>query len=265
MRDGAFVVDAHTHIFNPPSRLYGREVDYSVNALIESMDAYGVDAAIVITRPTSQLEIEALQQLHADTAQAVSGFPDRLRAFCWGVPRLGDAAVVEVQRCLDELGFVGLKMHPAHEQFLLDDPASLALIDAADQRGVPVVVHTDSTVQGAEPWRLMFVAQDFPRTTFILAHIGGNGSEVQNLSIVRLATGVDNVVLDVSTTVTDPAATFLEPAKILGPERICYGSNAPIHPMAPNLLKMDLLEMDEDWRRKMLGGNLQRLLDLPGQ
>lgn len=265
MRDGAFVVDAHTHIFSSPSRLYGREVDFSANALIESMDAYGVDAAVVITRPTSQLGLDGLQQLHAETAQAVSSFPDRLRTFCWGVPRLGDAAVDEIQRCWDELGFVGLKLHPVHEQFLLDDPGSLALVEAADRQGVPVVVHTDSTVQGAEPWRLMFVAQDFPRTTFIMAHIGGNGSEVQNLSIARLAKAVDNVILDVSTTVTDPAATYLEPAKILGPERVCFGSNAPLHPMAPNLLKIDLLEMDDEWRQLMLGGNIQRLLSLPAQ
>lgn len=263
MRDGAFVVDAHTHIFSSPSRLYGRDVDFPAPALIESMDVYGVDAAIVITRPTSQLGLEGLQQLHTQTAQAVADYPERLRAFCWGIPRLEAAAVEEAQRCWKELGFVGLKLHPAHEQFNLDDPASLALVEAADRQGVPVIVHTDSTVQGAEPWRLTFVAQDFPRTTFIMAHMGGNGSEVQNLSVAKLATAVDNVMLDVSTTVTDPAATFLEPAKILGPERICYGSNAPLHPMAPNLLKLDLLEMDDAWRRMMLGGNLQRLLDLP--
>lgn len=265
MRDGAIVVDAHTHIFGSPTSLYGRAVEFPAPALIESMDAYGVDAAVVIARPTSQLDLETLERLHTKTAEAVRAFPNRLRAFCWGSPRLGDAGVTEARRCWEDLDFVGLKLHPAHEQFLLDDPASLALIEAADQRGVPVVVHTDSTVQGAEPWRLTFVAQDFPHTTFIMAHIGGNGSEVQNLSIARLAQTIDNIWLDVSTTVTDPAATFLEPAKILGPERICYGSNAPLHPMAPNLLKMDLLEMDEEWRRKMLGGNLQRLLDLPNQ
>ncbi|CAN5519926.1 amidohydrolase family protein [soil metagenome] len=241
MRDGVFVADAHTHIFTRPSRLYGREVEYSAEALIESMDLYGVDFSLVIARPTSQLDLDALKQLHDETAQGIAGYAERLRAFCWGIPRLGNQGVAEVERCWDELGYIGLKLHPVHEQFLLDDPDSLTLIEAADRRRVPVMVHTDSTVEGAEPWRLLFVAQDFPSTTFVMAHVGGNGSEVQNLSIVRLAAVVDNVVLDVSTTVTDPAATYLEPARILGPERVCYGSNSPIHPMAPNLLTMELL------------------------
>lgn len=265
MRDGAFVVDAHTHIFSEPSRLYGRDVEFSATALIESMDLYGVDCSVVITRPTIQLDLAGLRDLHDRTAHAIASYPERLRGFSWGIPRLGQAAVDEAVRCWNELGYVGLKLHPVHEQFLLDDPASVALIEAADRQGVPIMVHTDSTVRGAEPWRVVFAAQDFPSTTFIMAHIGGNGSEVQNLSIARLAASVDNIVLDVSTTVTDPAATYLEPARILGPERVCYGSNAPIHPLAPNLLKMDLLEMEDDWRRLMLGGNLQRLLGLPSK
>lgn len=263
MRDGAFVADAHTHVFSQPSLLYGRAVDYPAGALIESMNQYGVDFSLVIARPTSQLDLDELRQLHDVTAQSIAAYPDRLKAFCWGIPRLGAAGIAEVERCYDDLGYIGLKLHPAHEQFMLDDPDSLALVQAADRRGVPIMVHTDSTVQGSEPWRLVLVAQDFPSTTFIMAHVGGNGSEVQNLSIARLAASVTNVVLDVSTTVTDPAATYLEPARILGPERVYYGSNSPMHLMAPNLLKMDLLEIDDEWRRQMLGGNLHRLLGLP--
>jgi predicted TIM-barrel fold metal-dependent hydrolase len=47
---------------------------------------------------------------------------------------------------------------------------------------------------------------------------------------------------------------------MLGPERVILGSDAPLHHVALNLLKLDLLDMDDEWRRLMLGGNMQRIL-----
>jgi predicted TIM-barrel fold metal-dependent hydrolase len=263
VRDGVFVADCHAHLFPQPTRLYGRSVHYPVDALINNMDQHGIDYSLVIARPTQQLNPDGLRALHDDISAAIAQHPNRLGAFCWGVPRFGAEGVAEIERCWNTLGYRGLKLHPAHEQFLLDDPESIALIQAADRRRMPVMVYTDSSIQGAEPWRLVFVAKEFPDTTFLMSHVGGSGSELQNLSTAKLAATVPNVALEVSTTVTDPAATFFEPARILGPERVYYGSDSPIHPVAVNLLKMDLLELDTDWRQLMLGENLRRLLKNP--
>ena len=60
MRNAMFVADAHAHIFSKPTRLYGRNVHFTVDDLIKRMDTTGVDAAVVITRPTTQLPIVEL-------------------------------------------------------------------------------------------------------------------------------------------------------------------------------------------------------------
>jgi predicted TIM-barrel fold metal-dependent hydrolase len=262
MRDGTYIADAHSHLFLEPSVLSGRTVHFPADRLIAAMDAYGIDFSLVVARPTRQLSIGELRQYHDDLAQAVAAYPDRLRAFCWATPRLGAEGVDEVARCVDELGYLGIKLHPPHEQFLLDDPGAARLIQVAADRGLPVMVHTQITFVGAEPWRLVFVASDFPETPFLMAHVGGDGSLLQNLSGARLVADSPNILLEMSTTVTDPRATYPEPAKVVGVERVLFGSNAPMHPPAPNLLKMDVIEVDDESRALMLGGNLRRLLRL---
>jgi predicted TIM-barrel fold metal-dependent hydrolase len=262
MRDGTVVADAHCHLFLEPSVLYGRTVFFPADRLIAAMDQYGIDFSLVVARPTRQVNAAELRDYHDRLAEAVDAYPNRLRALAWATPRLGVDGVAEAIRCVDELGYVGLKLHPAHEQFLLDDPGSARLIRVAADRGLPVMVHTQITHLGSEPWRLLFVAGDFPETPFLMAHVGGDGSLLQNLSGARLVAEQPNILLEMSTTVTDPGATYPEPAKVLGPERVLFGSNAPIHPPSPNLLKMDVVEVDDAARELMLGGNLFRLLKL---
>lgn len=267
MRNGLFVADAHAHIFPEPTRLYGRNVQFGADDLIKLMDANGVDAAVVIARPTSQLPLADLRALHDRTAQETMRYRGRLAAFCWAAPRLGGAGVAEARRCLAELRYRGLKIHPAQELFNIDDPEVHPYFELAREFGVPVTVHTQIAVRGAEPWRIVAPARSFSDVRFIMAHLGGDGGMVQSLSAVHIAEQADNISVEVSTTVTDPWATFEGPAKVLGHERVLLGSDAPLHQIALNLLKLDLLEVPTEWRRAMLGGNLARLVpfDAPGR
>ena len=262
MRNGMFVADAHAHIFPEATRIYGRSVRFDAADLIATMDTNGVDAAVVITRPAAQLSLEDLRALHDRTAREISRFPDRLVGFCWAAPRLGKAGVSEARRCLTELGFRGVKVHPAQELFNIDDADVHPFIELAGEFGVPVTVHTQIAVRGAEPWRIVAPAQRYPSVKFILAHLGGDGGMVQSLAAVHIAAQADNISVDVSTAVTDPWATFEGPAKVLGHERVLLGSDAPLHQIELNLLKMELLQLPADWQAAMLGGNLARLVGL---
>lgn len=224
------------------------------------MDLYGIDFSIVIARPTQQLSVSGLRALHDSIAAAVATAPGRLAALCWASPRLGSAGVVEARRCLSELGYVGLELHGDLEQFNIDDEEVRPFARLASERGVPVSVHTQLAVRGCEPWRLVPLAEDFPDVRFLMGHLGADGAMLQSLAAAKIASRAPNISVEVSTTVTDPWATFSGPAEILGPERVFFGSDAPLHQPALNLLKMDLLEMPIEWRRAMIGGNLVAML-----
>jgi uncharacterized protein len=260
MRNGLFVGDAHTHVFPEPTTLYGRRVRFSVDDLLASMDLYGIDFSVVVARPTTQLDLASLRALHDEIAGAVARGDGRLAAFCWAAPRLGAGGAGEVRRCLGELGYVGVELHGDLEQFNIDDDEVRPIVKVATEHGVPVSVHTQLAVRGCEPWRLVPLAEDFPDTTFLMGHLGGDGGMLQSLAAAKIAARASNISVEVSTTVTDPWATFLGPARLLGPKRVLFGSDAPLHQPALNLLKLDLLEMPTEWRRAMVGGNLAEML-----
>ena len=260
MRANTFVADAHTHLFLEPSRVYGRSRYFTESDLIAAMDRDGIDLALVIARPAEHLRIDELRVLHERTAEAIARHPERLVGSCWAAPRLGQAGLEEVERCLGELRYAGIKLHPSQEQFNIDDDEVLPYAAIAQDHGVPITVHTQLAVRGSEPWRMLSLAERFPDVTFVMAHLGGDGGMVQTLAAAKIAAECPNISVEVSTTVSDPGATYFGPAQILGPERVLFGSDAPVHQAALNLLKLDLVEMPDEWRALISGGNLLRLL-----
>lgn len=260
MRANVFVADAHSHVFLEPSRVYRRLLHFTESDLVASMDRDGIDLALVIARPTEHLRIDELRVLHERTAEAIARHAERLVGFCWAAPRLGQAGLDEVERCLRELRYAGIKLHPSQERFNIDDDEVVPYAELARDRGVPITVHTQLAVRGSEPWRMLSLAERFPDVTFVMAHLGGDGGMVQTLAAAKIAAECPNIAVEVSTTVTDPGATYLGPAEILGPERVLFGSDAPLHQAALNLLKLDLVEMPDEWRALISGGNVLRLL-----
>src|ERR1041385_8584967 len=106
-----FVADAHTHVFRQPTHIYRRPILFTADDLIGYMDRFGVDLSIVIARPTAPVTVDELRREHDLLAEDVARFQDRLAAYCWLAPRLGESGVAEVERCLSQLGYVGIKLH----------------------------------------------------------------------------------------------------------------------------------------------------------
>lgn len=262
MRNGMLAADAHAHVFEDERVLHGRAIRYPAAILIQEMDRHGVDLALVIARPSVQLHLDELVQLHDRLAAETQPYRARLALAAWASPRLGRDGVRELDRTVGTLGFRAIKLHPEQDQFVLDDLSVDPCVEIAVEHGVPVIAHTALAVHGAEPWRLVRLATRHPAVTFVMAHLGADGGMLQSLSAVELAADVHNIMVEGSATVTDPSATYLEPARMLGPERVLYGSNEPIHQMALSLLKLDLVDLPPDWRELLAGRNLTRILGI---
>ena len=83
----------------------------------------------------------------------------------------------ETRRLLAQ-GARGLKVHPAHQLLYPNDERLRPLYEIAQERGVPVTIHTGTSVfPGAknrftDPMFVDDVAVDFPRLKILLAHAG---------------------------------------------------------------------------------------------
>lgn len=262
MHEGLVVADGFVHLFPDPVVMGGRLLHHTAAQLVGQMDRHGVDLSLVVTRPQPFGGLETVVRAHDDVARAVADHPSRLVGAAWFAPRHGAPGLAELARRLDDGGFRALVLHAEQEQLNLDDADLDPAVELAADRGLPVIAPTSLATRGAEPWRLVRLARRFPETSFVLSHLGADGGMLQSLEAARIADQAPNVLVDGSDTVTDPFATYLGPARLLGPERVVFASGEPVHQVALGLLKMDLLPFEDDWRRLVLGENLLRILGL---
>ena len=124
------------------------EAFHDVPARLTAMDAAGVDAAVLSVAPPLFLywieaaaAREAAVAINDALAAMVAQAPDRFVAIATLPLQDPAAAVAELRRCVGELGMRGAQVGPHVEGTGLDDPSLRPVLAAAQELGVPLVVH----------------------------------------------------------------------------------------------------------------------------
>ncbi|MDD5309765.1 MAG: amidohydrolase family protein [Deltaproteobacteria bacterium] len=229
----------------------------------EFLDAHGVDVAV------------CLAEQNPRSTGACSN--DRVAEFCRGSARLIPFASVnpvedpdpagEVERAVTRLGMRGLKLYPVYQGFFASDRRLYPVYAKAEELGVPVLVHTgssvlrDARIKYGDPLHLDDVAVDFPRLTIVMAH-GGRGFWYDRAFF--LARIHERVFLEIS---------GLPPSKLLEyfPEleriadKVVFGSDWPdVTDVGANVKAVGELPLADDTKTRILGGNAARILGLTG-
>jgi len=248
------IFDADCHI---SSQKFDRAALTSTE-LIAHMDRAGVDKALVWLRPTYTKEIDRENQA---VYAAMKQYPGRLYGFGWTNPRLGKAnASSAIKRCLDDYNLCGIKFNGAQDEYVIDDPAVLELIDEAAQYGKPIAFHIGADYyENTHPYRLGHIAARYPQTNFLMVHMGGAGLPSLHRAAIETALAHPNITLIGSAINEGPVLNALE---TLGPERVCFGSDMPFGLMHVRLAMYQALLRDHPLaeREKILGGNIARVL-----
>ena len=133
------------------------------------------------------------------------------------------------------------------------------IVERAMALQAPILQHTWLKVGGngpgeSSPYDVVELAGRHPRASLICGHTGGDWE--QGIPVVRDA---KNVVIEIAG--SDPTAGFVEMAvRELGEDRILFGSDAGGRSYGSQLGKVLGADISVDARRKILAGNLQRLL-----
>lgn len=159
-------IDTHCHIGKSQNSDSG---GIDSDDLIRGMDAYGITAAIVLPLPS----VEDHVAQHDMIARLAERYPDRIFGAVCIRPQLGEAAVYrETKRCVEELGFVGIKFHPMHHGGSPASPRGDTIFDVAREFKLPVMSHTGPGAPWALPSMLIPAARKYPDVTFVAAHAG---------------------------------------------------------------------------------------------
>lgn len=158
--------------------------------------------------------------------------------------------IADLERSVKELGLRGMKVH-SEKNWRLDGLLSChALLRKAGELEIPVVIHPSTPAINAEVARLC------PETTFIFAHVGYQWEEA-----FQAAKPYENACYD--TGGYDAVAGIVERGvELLGPERIFFGSDAPVRNFNSQLAKVQYADISKRDKRMVLGGNAARVLKL---
>jgi predicted TIM-barrel fold metal-dependent hydrolase len=161
------IIDAHAHLgFDQVF-----DEDFTEDELVHSQQANGIDVTLV--QPGTVHDLESARRYHDAIAGLARRHPGRFDGIANPNPHLpGDAYEAEVRRCVEELGFVGLKVHPtAHAVNPLGRHGRRAFA-LADRLGIPVIVHTGAGIPWAAPSLLDPIAAEHPDLRLVVAHAG---------------------------------------------------------------------------------------------
>ncbi|MCF8095320.1 MAG: amidohydrolase [Desulfobacteraceae bacterium] len=185
------------------------EVDYSLEAKLKAMDEAGVDIAIMRV-PVYQewLDLETCKIVNDNAADLCRRSGGRLYATACLPPWGGKKNLYELERCIKELGMVGVQVACHYGQLYLDDEAFKPYLKALNEMDVPVIVHhtplpvhwqslyeyknlrrelgriiDQATALGRELFSGMF--DEFPNLRFIHTMFGGNWFANQDLLIPK--------------------------------------------------------------------------------
>jgi predicted TIM-barrel fold metal-dependent hydrolase len=278
------IIDFHTHVFPPQIKknrskyidsdpcfaiLYSNKAAKLTTAeeLIASMDKSGVDVSVILNIgwTTHELCVETNDYI----LESIARYPKRLIGFCSVQPQSFDAALDEIERCAKG-GIKGVgEIRPDMQLFdLRDEEIMKPFVDMLKKHNLIMLSHASEPVghiypgKGAvTPEMLYPFIADNPGLTIVCAHWGGGFPFYALMPEVKKA--MANVHFDTA------ASPFLyspqvyeQVIQLVGADKILFGSDYPLLEQARVIKEIESLDLPEETKKQILGGNAQRLLDI---
>ena len=225
----------HGTLLKTAARTWG---DPMADRLIDRMDEGGIDVTVAVNVDNShipQFTPERMQTQNRMLGEAVRRHPGRMIGLAGIDPRRPEAADM-ARTCLEEYGLSGIKYHPDHGF----DPAGLesykVLEILARNKGI-LLSHAGPLMpkgrsKFADPLMLSDIAVDFPEIKVIAAHMGGyiNWRPWAALAAFQSTLYGDLAVWDTLAYRNYDlfCRQLREAIDLAGPEKILFGSDAPI-------------------------------------
>ena len=236
------IIDSHAHLgFDPVF-----DVDFTEQSLLDAQESNGIDVTLV--QPPTVHDLEGVRRCHDAVADLARRLPGRFRGIACPNPHLrGSQFEDEVRRCVEELGFVGLKLHPFGHATNPLGAHGLRVFEVGEKLGVPVMVHTGPGIPWTLPSLLRPIAEKHPALKIVVAHAGHNMLAAE---AGLLAESCSNVYLEPSWV---GGHTILGWVRSLGAQRVMFGSDHGEN-AATELAKYRSIGLTADELSMVLGG-----------
>lgn len=250
----ARVIDCHAHLnFRKSPDEMGDDLQ-----VLDAADRLGIDqlcCSILCKRPAT---VEGFRACNAALAAAIKRHPNRLLGYCYVNPECGRQALDEIRRCMNQEGFIGVKLY---NERVCTDPIVAPVIELAIELGAVILHHAGhshvpipSQPNISDGGHLAELGRRYPEARLICAHVGGGGDWEWTIKALRHA---KNVYLDTSGSVIDEGIVELA-AKTLGVERLLFACDMSF---TAGVGKIRGANLSAEQKQQILSGNLLRLLE----
>ena len=234
---------------------------------MEVVDMLGIDK-IVVSKPIpadKHASPEKCMRANDLVYEATQRYPGRIYGQAFVNPGFSEAACREVERCVKELGFVGVKLY---HQYFMDDPAQYALVEKCIELDVPILMHCahimDPTTRMRQPRcsdgvHMANIARRYPEATFIMGHIGGGGDWQWAIKAIA---DCPNVFADIGGSIHD-RPLIEESVRYLGAERMLFATDGMWSSSVSKILDAEISEKDK--KTILAGAAFTRFLERAGK
>jgi len=235
------VIDAHCHAGKGEAMSAPWSTFADPQVTLRRAEEAGIDQTVIFP-----INNRAFEKANVELAQIVRQYPGKFIGFAKHDPvheagRIKELLTYEVR----QLGLKGLKLHelPTRE-----------VLDTVNELRIPILFHPSRVSD------FHMIAGEYPRINFIMAHLGSFASQdwTEHLQAIEVAKRYSNVYLETSSVVF---FEYLEmAARELPAEKLIFGSDGPLVDSRVELFKIRLLKLSSEHEKKVLAGNILRLL-----
>lgn len=244
--------------------IYGEttpHTDATTQGLLASSRRAGLDVSLVLPIATSPKPSASINNFAAQVDQTPG-----LRSFGSVHPHNPEWEA-ELRR-IKALGLKGIKLHPEYQGVFADDPEVIAVVQAAADLGLWVLLHAGADIGmpppiHCTPQRVVRLRKAVPHANIILAHMGGYRlwDEVWDLLPAM------DVWLDTSFCLprhVDQSGLFARLIRKAGAGRVLFGTDSPWADQAESLRATEQFLKTHGFtaaeQDAIIGGNAERIL-----
>jgi uncharacterized protein len=251
-RGGIF--DAHLHIPSANgANFQWWPVTRDMPEFVAYLDRCGVKRGMLSSSWSNTAKTPAdYRNGNAETAKYVDTYGGRFRGACVITPHRIDDALREIERCRKEYGFAWLgECCNYMTGYKYDTPEWKQVMEHATSLNYIVHIHATNR-------EMKYLADNFPGTTIVFAHLGGSPDEIwERISIVAAH---KNCSMDIAGDGHQRVGILERAVKEIGSDRVLYGSDFTINDPLGVISRVKDAFLTEADRENILFRNIDRLL-----
>ena len=269
------IIDFHTHVF--PEKIAQSTIEHLarlgsippfsdglISGLLSRMEEAGVDVAVNLPVATAPRQFESINRFAKELNDRFSATDARrIISFAGIHPQCED--IEGKMKWIKENGFLGVKIHPDHQETYINDPTYVRILECARDLDLIVITHAGLDMAYTDvPMRcpaelVLDLCRRVPYEKLVIAHLGGY--EESSTALDYLCG--ENLYLDTAYILRATSREKL--CDVLarhGSDRVLFASDSPWSDPKVDVDIIKSFALDPTDERRLLGDNARKLLGI---